>query len=102
MFKSILGVVAAAMCAATIVAFVPEPEPATAATTPQGDQHGIQAGLPIAAAPLADAGGATCTQTWPYYERSCLRDSRRPNGEARTARVIPTDHPAKVRASRAR
>ena len=29
-----------------------------------------------------------CLQTWPYYEHSCLRDSRRQGGDAQPVRLI--------------
>jgi hypothetical protein len=106
MLKSILAIISAAVCAAVIIAFVPELEPAAAAGTPQSDQRGMQTttngtgAAVIAASHVADAVGATCTQAWPYYERSCLHDSRRPNSAVRAARVIAADHPAQSRAAK--
>jgi hypothetical protein len=35
--------------------------------------------------------GAKCQHEWPYFEASCLRDARRPFGQARQVRVIPLD-----------
>lgn len=69
MLKTVLAIVAAAACAGAIVGFVPEPSPADAAS-----------------ASIADGGTAGCAQPWPYYERACLRDSRKHN--ARAVRVI--------------
>jgi hypothetical protein len=69
--KTVLAIVAAAACAGAIVGFVPEPSPADAAS-----------------ASAADDDSASCAQPWPYYERACLRDSRKPDGNARAVRVI--------------
>jgi hypothetical protein len=36
--------------------------------------------------------GTACSQhEWPYFEAACVRDPRRPFGEARQVRVIPID-----------
>jgi hypothetical protein len=36
--------------------------------------------------------GRPCAeQTWPYYERQCLRDARQPGGRARVVRIVSTD-----------
>jgi hypothetical protein len=47
------------------------------------------------------AATAACTQTWPYYEQSCLRDGRQAGRGAPTARVIPSDYPVKAQVSKA-
>ncbi len=44
------------------------------------------------------AGG--CIQSWPYYERSCLRDSRQQDGNGRTVRLIATGGPSARHGSR--
>jgi hypothetical protein len=76
MLKTVLAVVAAAVCAGAIVGFVPEPSPADAAS-----------------ASAANGGTAGCAQPWPYYERACLCDSRKHSGNARAVRVIAiADH----------
>jgi hypothetical protein len=69
MLKTVLVIVVAAACAGAIVGFVPAPSPADAAS-----------------ARVADASNGACTQPWPYYERACLRDSRKRSGNA--VRVI--------------
>jgi hypothetical protein len=71
MLKTVLAIVAAAACAGAIVGFVPEPSPADAASALD-----------------ADGGTAGCDRPWPYYERTCLRDSRKHGGNARAVRVI--------------
>jgi hypothetical protein len=40
-----------------------------------------------------------CLQSWPYYERSCLRDGRQQDGNTRAVRLIATGSPASRRAS---
>jgi hypothetical protein len=66
MLKTVLVIVVAAACAGAIVGFVPAPSPADAAS--------------------ARVANGACTQPWPYYERACLRDSRKRSGNA--VRVI--------------
>lgn len=68
--------VAFALAAVFTVASMPKPDTAAAGTTDSG-----------AKAPCLQA---CClqAQTWPYYERSCLRDSRQDDGHVRTVRVI--------------
>lgn len=112
MVKSIIAVIAAAAIAAIIVGLIPPPGPATAA---------VETGAPVltassSAAPNAAATQAAvtlptvdgqtdksgCMQAWPYYEPSCLRNSRRPNGDTRIVRVIADDRSVANRALRAR
>ena len=101
MVKSILVVSAAAVMAAAFVGFVPPPAPAVAA---------FEAATPNAAGPAQAAATAPtavqpdqsgCTGTWPYYEQSCLRNSRQPNGNARVVRVIAEDKSVVNRSRRA-
>jgi hypothetical protein len=77
--------VALALATAFVVVSMPKPDAIAAGTT----DH----------APKA-AEATACLQTWPYYERSCLRDNRRRDGNDPTVRVIaingqapqPTSH----------
>jgi hypothetical protein len=103
MYKKLLAVIAAAAGATAIVGFIPPPPPASAAKAPQVNavavaqpQANVQAAnvqanvvVPVSAAPATG-----CTQGWPHYEQNCLRDSRRPNGTARVARVVAIDRAA--------
>jgi hypothetical protein len=98
MLKGVFAITAAAVCAGVIVGFIPEPEPAAAAATPRSTPRNEQVNV-VASAPIAAATSA-CTQTWPYYEQSCLRDSRHVAGGAPTARVIPSTHPVKAPGSK--
>jgi len=81
--------VALALAAATVVT-MPKLETAAVTTTDTAAQPVINA------APET----AGCLQSWPYYERSCLRDGRQHDGNARTVRLIATGGAASRHASR--
>jgi hypothetical protein len=58
------------------------------------DQVDARGSAPGAKADRADArplGGACSASAWPYFEASCLRDARKPFGQAREARFVSTD-----------
>jgi hypothetical protein len=93
MLKGLSAILAAAVCAGIIVGFVPQPEPAAAATPRPAPRE--QSNVAINSAPVVAAASA-CTQTWPYYEQSCLRDGR----QAPTARVIPSGYAVKAAVSK--
>ena len=99
MYKKLLAVIAAAACAAVIVGFIPTPQPASAAKAPQADVVATEKTQANAVntekkAPVPAAPSTTCTQGWPHYDQNCLRDSRRPNGKARVARIVAIDRSA--------
>ncbi len=94
MLKGLSAILIAGVSAGFIVGFVSEPERAAAAATPVAKLSNTQNNAAINAALLV-AATATCTQTWPYYEQSCLRDNRRTGGTP-TARVISLSYPAKA------
>ncbi len=107
MYKKLLAVFAAAACAAVIVGFIPTPQPASAAKAPQANVVAIEKMQANAVdterkAPVLAAPSTTCTQGWPHYDQNCLRDSRRPNGKARVARVVAIDRSAADHALRPR
>jgi hypothetical protein len=87
MYKSLAAVVFAAGCAAVFVGAVPPPTPATAAT--QTGKHELIAATKSETLTLDASIG--CQHAWPYYEASCLRDSRRQNGGGAVVRVIALD-----------
>ena len=97
MLKGLSAILAAAVCAGIIVGFVPQPEPAAAATPRSVPRE--QSDVAINSAPVVTAAFA-CTQTWPYYEQSCLRDSRQVGRTAPTARVIPSGYAVKAAVSK--
>ena len=83
MRKSIYAITAAAAIAAAFVVLT--------SLSPQVQAHGPVYGAKsdrVDARPI----GAKCSQhEWPYFEASCLRDPRRPFGQARQVRIIPLD-----------
>lgn len=82
MFKS-LYVIAAALIAAAIISF-PSLSPQVQARAPALGVKGDR----VDARPL----GTACAQReWPYFESTCLRDPRKPFGEAREVRIVSTD-----------
>jgi hypothetical protein len=99
MLKGLSAILVAAVCAGVVVGFVPPPEPAAAAATPRANPRIEQNAAAINTAPVVAAASA-CTQTWPYYEQSCLRDSRQLGRGAPTARVIPSSYPVKAQTSK--
>jgi len=88
-----LGILAAAVCAGMIVGLIPPSAPAAAAVPVQSAQARAPslAAVEIAAPSIAALPQRDCVRAWPYYERSCLRDGRQPNGQARVVRLIPID-----------
>ena len=89
MLKGLSAILIAGVSAGFLVGFITDPERAAAAATPaklSNTQNNVA---------INNAVTATCTQTWPYYEQSCLRDNRRTGG-APTARVISLNEPAKA------
>lgn len=114
----LVAIIAAAVCAGFVVAFVPgfAPEVAAGAAeyaghvvpTPRTAAKPIEmwapsaAGIQMAVTQMAVAENlrranqdakTSCTGTWPYYESSCLRDERQPNGSVRIVRVISPQRP---------
>jgi hypothetical protein len=107
----LIAIIAAAACAGFAVAFVPGFAPEVAAgaaeyggrvaTAPLRADRPIEMWAPSAAGiqlVLAEslrrashAAATPCVGTWPYYESSCLRDERQPNGGVRIVRVIAPD-----------
>ena len=81
--RRLIHCVAAALAVSAALTVISMPRPETAA--------------PETAVPETVAAGATdqdakaaCLRTWPYYERSCLRDSRQ-DGNVQVVRVIGFD-----------
>lgn len=93
MLRTLLAVAIAAICALVIVGSVPPPAPAVAAAQPAAPTAAAANQPAVATERIADIDtgnlrNAGCTQAWPYYEQSCLRDARRQNGSARAVRVV--------------
>src|SRR5215470_70675 len=85
MIKLILAIAAAAACAG-IVVLAPELGPKGAMAAVQSRESGaLTRRVVIAKEQQSDSG---CSQHWPYYEQSCLRGARLPNGAERVVHVI--------------
>ena len=41
--------------------------------------------------PATQQPAVACSQTWPYYERACLRDDRQAPSTAMIVRIVSTD-----------
>jgi hypothetical protein len=91
MIKSLLAIAAAAACAG-IVVLAPEFASKSAMAATQSDELSTpmqgNGNLVAKMKPQSDLG---CTQHWPYYEQSCLRDVRLSNEFGRVVRVIVID-----------
>ena len=82
MLKTIYAIAAAAVIAAGFVAFP--------SLSPPVEARSVVAG---AKADRADTRANACSQRgWPYFEASCLRDTRNPYGEARSVRFASPDY----------
>jgi hypothetical protein len=85
-YKALSAIAAAAFGAAVMLAlpgFSPKVEAAAPAPVVSSDRVDAPAAAP------------TCAeQAWPYYDASCLRNSR-PNTQPRTFRVVTTDRIAR-------
>ena len=97
MIKQIAAIAVAAGCAAFIVSVMPE-----VAVGSSQNAGALVAGIGSTDR-VADAGAppriesrtqhkVTCTQGWPYYEKSCLHDGRRSDGKSHVVRMIAIDH----------
>jgi hypothetical protein len=98
MFKSIIGqsltAIAGAALVAALTVFLTSPIPQARAETQAAiDQPRVKGDpLPVLIKgdrlPVQAKGTACSSRGWPYYERKCEFDFRRPADETRTVRVI--------------
>jgi hypothetical protein len=51
----------------------------------------VKATAPASAAPQQRTIDPCLQQVWPYYQSACVRDDRRPAGQAASVRVVSTD-----------
>jgi hypothetical protein len=83
-YRVLSAIAAAALGAAVVMAlpgFSPAVEAGTSAPMAKTDRLDYR--------PL----GRECTeQAWPYYGVNCLRDRTQADGQARTVRLVTTDH----------
>jgi hypothetical protein len=83
-------------CAAVALALAA----ATVITLPKLETAAVSAtDIAVQTVSKAEPESAGCLQSWPYYERSCLRDSRQQDGNGRTVRLIATGRTAARHAS---
>ena len=83
MLKAIYAITAAAIVAAAFVA-----------TLSISEQVEARGSVPSVKADRADARplAAKCSQNaWPYFEATCLRDTRNPFGQTRDVRFVSAD-----------
>jgi hypothetical protein len=103
MVKSTIAIIAAAGIAGAVVALVPPPRSAIAASEIDFPSLAVAT---VAAAPIpvasAQADVGSCTRAWPYYEQSCLHNSRPSNSTAHIVRVIADDGSVANRALKVR
>lgn len=79
-----ISAVAAAALVAGAITILPGASERVVASAPLNSGKGDR----IDARPL----GPKCSQqAWPYFEAGCLRDSRRPMGQAAPVRIVTTD-----------
>jgi hypothetical protein len=91
MFKSIIAIAITAIATAGLMAglvtlltsVVPEAKAETQVMDALHQPHAKSDRLPV-----LPKGAACSSRGWPYYERSCQFDLRKPPDEARTVRVI--------------
>jgi hypothetical protein len=83
MLKTIYAVATAAIVAGSFVAFPSLSQQVDARSSAPGTKADRADTRPLA---LQCSGSA-----WPYFESSCLRDTRNTFGQARTVRVVTAD-----------
>jgi hypothetical protein len=114
MIKKMTAIIAAAVCAGFMVTLVPGLAPEVAVGAPRPVDQIVSSAVPAYLPAQVSASTVTgtreslgqdirndhrgsknaCAQSWPYYERSCLRDERQVDGSARIVRVIAVDRSA--------
>jgi hypothetical protein len=85
--KKILLAIAAAAACAGIVVLAPDLAPKSAMAATQSGESGVLTQAVVVMKEKRQSDG-DCSQHWPYYEQSRLRDARLPNGVERVVRVI--------------
>ena len=83
MLKAIYAIIAAAIVAGAFVA--------TLSLSAQVEAHGTVPGAKADRADIRPLGGHCSQNAWPYFEASCLRDTRNPFGQTKDVRFVSTD-----------
>lgn len=94
MLKTVYAIAAAAIVAAAFVA--------TLSVSEQVEARGGVPGVKADRADIRPLAGKCSQKAWPYFEASCLRDTRNPFSQAREVRIVTTDRLASADGSTAR
>ena len=120
MIAKLAAIIASASCAGVVVTFIPAFAPETASGATQQAEPSLRVAAVITAAEAATPSAEdirkaaennirngsrdrkiACTQSWPYYENSCLHNLRPAGSAPRMVRVIAADRSTAVRSRRA-
>jgi hypothetical protein len=88
MLKTLYAIAAAAIVAAAFVA--------TLSVSEQVEARGSVPGVKADRADIRPLAGKCSQRAWPYFEATCLRDTRNPFSQAREVRFVSTDRLAPV------
>jgi len=83
MLKAFYAIAAAAIVSGAFVA--------TLSISDQVEARGSVPGMKADRADIRALAGKCSQNAWPYFEASCLRDTRNPFGQAREVRVVSPD-----------
>ncbi len=83
MLKAFYAITAAAIVAGAFVA--------TLSISEQVEARGSVPGMKADRADIRPLAGKCSENAWPYFEASCLRDTRNPFGKAREVRIVSPD-----------
>ncbi len=83
MLKAFYAITAAAIVAGAFVA--------TLSISEQVEARGSVPGMKADRADTRPLAGKCSENAWPYFEASCLRDTRNPFGKAREVRIVSPD-----------
>jgi hypothetical protein len=88
MLKTFYAITAAAIVAAAFVA--------TLSVSEQVEARGSVPGVKADRADIRPLAGKCSQHAWPYFEASCLRDTRNPFSQAREVRIVSIDRLASI------
>ncbi len=83
MLRAFYAITAAAIVAGAFVA--------TLSISEQVEARGSVPGMKADRADIRPLAGKCSENAWPYFEASCLRDTRNPFGKAREVRIVSPD-----------
>jgi hypothetical protein len=88
MLRAFYAIAAAAIVAGAFVA--------TLSISDQVEARGSVPGTKADRADIRPLAGKCSQNAWPYFEASCLRDTRNPFSQAREVRIVSTDRLAQA------